>query len=88
MLRGESADWPIWSCKASNDMGVISMWGRGKQEGHRHNYVSHWAGPGLVRMVCDDCSHVSIKVGDEPSRLVGQDSLAVDSLSWLIAQSA
>ena len=64
------------------------MWGRDKQEGHPHNYVSHWAGPGLVRMVCAGCGHVSIKVEEDSARLVEQESLAIDSLGWLIAEPA
>ncbi len=64
------------------------MWGQRKQNEPEHDYVSHWGGPGLVRMVCNDCSHVRIKLGELSTGPGGESSPAVDSPGWMVVESA
>ena len=64
------------------------MRGNRRRTQHNHEGVSHWAGPGLVRMVCSRCGCVCLDLS-EPTIRFGQDEdLGVDALSWMLAGSS
>jgi len=64
------------------------MMGSRKRTEHDHDDSSHWAGPGLVRMVCRRCGRVSIDLSREPSAHDLDQDLGVDALAWMVAESA
>jgi len=64
------------------------MLGFRKRTDHDHDDASHWAGPGLVRMVCTGCGRVSIKLDGQPPPQEPEHTVAVDSLGWLVGESA
>lgn len=53
-----------------------------------HDDSLHWAGPGLVRMVCRRCGRVGIDLSEPTNRFDQVQDLGVDALSWMPAGSA
>jgi hypothetical protein len=53
-----------------------------------HDDSLHWAGPGLVRMVCRRCGRVSIDLSRKPAGHQSDQDLGVEALGWLVAESA
>ena len=64
------------------------MLGLRNKTGHSHEDSSYWAGPGLVRMVCNRCHRVSFHLCETLSPPDSVHSLAVDDLAWLACTSA
>jgi hypothetical protein len=61
------------------------MLGSRKRSGHGHDDSSHWAGPGLVRMVCKSCGRVSLDLNEPGTETGTERELGVDALHWLTA---
>jgi hypothetical protein len=64
------------------------MLGSGKRTEHHHVDASYWAGPGLVRMVCNRCGRVRLDLSDLHTRLAEDQNLGVDCLAWMAAEPA